>query len=157
MSLAYPVREYIAQRRQIAQLEAEQAQVEADRQALADAGRAARDPAYIKRQARDRLHYCEPGEKCYVVMDAEPDKRTTADKQPAARPPWYQTLWESVEAADRARAAGGEPAGAVHVPRRLRRLRGRRMVDPPTWPRWSGSWAARRRGLRAVAHRCPCG
>jgi len=33
-------------------------------------------------------------------MDAEPDKTRTTVKQAATRPPWYQTLWESVEAAD---------------------------------------------------------
>jgi cell division protein FtsB len=100
MSLAYPVREYIAQRRGIAELRAEKARVEADRQALAEQAEQIRDPNWIKRTAKERLHYCGPGEKCYVVMDAKPDKTTTTVKQPAATPPWYQTLWESVEAAD---------------------------------------------------------
>ncbi|MEV6149494.1 septum formation initiator family protein [Nonomuraea sp. NPDC052129] len=100
MSLAYPVREYIAQRRGIAELRAEKARVEADRQALAEQAQRIRDPNWIKRTAKERLHYCGPGEKCYVVMDAQPDKTTTTVKQPAAMPPWYQTLWESVEAAD---------------------------------------------------------
>ena len=100
MSLAYPVREYIAQRRGIAELQAEKARVEADRQALAAQAEQIRDPNWIKRTAKERLHYCGPGEKCYVVMDAEPDKTRTTVKQPTTRPPWYQTLWESVEAAD---------------------------------------------------------
>ncbi|MFD1545513.1 FtsB family cell division protein [Nonomuraea guangzhouensis] len=100
MSLAYPVREYIAQRRGIAELQAEKARVEADRQALAAQAEQIRDPNWIKRTAKERLHYCGPGEKCYVVMDAEPDKTEKTVKQPATRPPWYQTLWESVEAVD---------------------------------------------------------
>ncbi|GGL11562.1 hypothetical protein GCM10014719_11800 [Planomonospora parontospora subsp. antibiotica] len=113
MSLAYPVREYIALRRNIAQLEQDKARELAAIKALEDRRRQLQDPGYIKRQARERLFYCEPGQKCYVVMDDEPagGKGATA-QQKAAVPPWYQTLWESVEAADtgkgrRAPAAGG--------------------------------------------------
>lgn len=100
MSLAYPVREYIAQRRAIAELQAEKARVEGERRALEAQARQISDPNWIKRTAKERLHYCGPGEKCYVVMDARPGKGQPAVKQQAPRPPWYQTLWESVEAAD---------------------------------------------------------
>ncbi|MGW0483867.1 FtsB family cell division protein [Nonomuraea sp. NPDC003214] len=100
MSLAYPVREYIAQRRNIAELREEKARVEAERQRLLAEAQQVRDPNWIKRTAKERLHYCGPGEKCYVVMGADPGKGTTAVKRPAAPPPWYQTLWESVQAAD---------------------------------------------------------
>ncbi|MFB4291576.1 septum formation initiator family protein [Nonomuraea sp. ATR24] len=100
MSLAYPVREYIAQRRNIAELREEKARVEAERQRLLAEAQQVRDPNWIKRTAKERLHYCGPGEKCYVVMDADPGKGRTAVKRPAAAPPWYQTLWESVQAAD---------------------------------------------------------
>ncbi|WP_336207970.1 FtsB family cell division protein [Nonomuraea sp. LPB2021202275-12-8] len=100
MSLAYPVREYIAQRRNIAELREERSRVEAERQKLVAEGEQIRDPNWIKRTAKERLHYCGPGEKCYVVMDATPGKGQAAVKQPAELPPWYQTLWESVEAAD---------------------------------------------------------
>ncbi|WP_219463297.1 FtsB family cell division protein [Nonomuraea rhizosphaerae] len=108
MSLAYPVREYIAQRRGIAELQAEKARVEADRRALAAQAEQIRDPNWIKRASKERLHYCGPGEKCYVVMDPKPSTGQAAVKQPAQTPPWYQTLWESVEAAD---AGTGRKAG----------------------------------------------
>ena len=101
MSLAYPVREYISFRRGIAELRAEKARVEAERQALLARDRQANDPNWIKKTAKERLHYCGPGEKCYVVMQPEKGKEQTTVKQPAAVPPWYQTLWESVEAADK--------------------------------------------------------
>ncbi|MFG1703853.1 septum formation initiator family protein [Nonomuraea sp. M3C6] len=101
MSLAYPVREYISLRRSISELRAEKATVEAERQALLARDRQSRDPNWIKRTAKERLHYCGPGEKCYVVMEQQQGKEETAAKQPAAVPPWYQTLWESVEAADK--------------------------------------------------------
>jgi cell division protein FtsB len=118
MSLAYPIREYVALRRNIAQLEQEKARELSAIKALEDRRRQLQDPGYIKRQARERLFYCEPGKKCYVVMADEPadGKGTTAQKK-AVVPPWYQTLWESVEAADtgkgrRAPATGGG-AGAA--------------------------------------------
>lgn len=116
MSLAYPVREYVAQRRQIAQLEKQQAQALKDLQALAERSKRLDDPAYIRQQAAVRLHYCEQGETCYVVLDpAKKDKRATAGAQPQQRAPWYQTLWESIEAADRGTGQRAE-AGRTPAP-----------------------------------------
>jgi cell division protein FtsB len=64
LSLAYPVREYIAQRRQIDQLQAENRAGAAQLSRLqAEAARLG-DPAYIEQQARDRLHLCMPGQTC---------------------------------------------------------------------------------------------
>ncbi|MGW0804179.1 FtsB family cell division protein [Nonomuraea sp. NPDC002799] len=101
MSLAYPVREYISLRRSISELRAEKARVEAEKQALLTRDRQSNDPNWIKKIAKERLHYCGPGEKCYVVMEPAQGKEETTVKQPAAVPPWYLTLWESVEAADK--------------------------------------------------------
>ncbi|MFC4008307.1 septum formation initiator family protein [Nonomuraea purpurea] len=101
MSLAYPVREYISLRRSISENRAEMARVEAERQALLARDRQSNDPNWIKKTAKERLHYCGPGEKCYVVMEPLQGKEQTAVKQQPAVPPWYQTLWESVEAADK--------------------------------------------------------
>ncbi|MFC4587256.1 FtsB family cell division protein [Sphaerisporangium corydalis] len=102
MSLAYPVREYVAQRRQIAQLEKQEAQALKDLQALGERSKRLDDPAYIRQQVRSRLHYCGVGEECLVLLDAaKKAKQPKAGSPPAERAPWYQTLWESVEAADR--------------------------------------------------------
>ncbi|MBF8188843.1 septum formation initiator family protein [Nonomuraea sp. K274] len=101
MSLAYPVREYISLRRSISELQAEKARVEAEKQWLLARDRQSDDPNWIKKTAKERLHYCGPGEKCYVVMAPEQGKEQAAVKKPAAVPPWYQTLWESVEAVDK--------------------------------------------------------
>ncbi|MFD1940452.1 septum formation initiator family protein [Nonomuraea mangrovi] len=101
MSLAYPVREYVAQRRAIAELEAEKAKEQEEQRVLAERRRQLEDPNYIKREARRRLHYCGAGEKCYMVADSKPKQTQAGARQQAAiTPPWYQTLWESVEAAD---------------------------------------------------------
>ncbi|MER7131037.1 septum formation initiator family protein [Streptosporangium saharense] len=102
MSLAYPVREYVAQRRYIAQLEQQRAKELAEIKEQEDRYRQHFDPGYIKRQGRERLFYCDPGRKCYVVMRERQgqSKGTVAAEKKVVTPPWYQTLWESVEAAD---------------------------------------------------------
>ncbi|GAA3094220.1 septum formation initiator family protein [Streptosporangium carneum] len=117
MSLAYPIRVYVAQRRDIAQLEQQKARELAEIKKEEDRYRQRLDPGYIKRIGRERLFYCDPGQKCYVVMRERPaqSKGAPAEKQ-AARPPWYQTLWESVEAADTGNGAKvAEPGKAAKV------------------------------------------
>ncbi|MFI6325417.1 septum formation initiator family protein [Nonomuraea sp. NPDC050556] len=104
MSLAYPVREYISQRRNITALQAEKARVQAEQRKLAEDLRRQADPNFQKREARERLHYCDAGTKCYVVMPpktaVKQQQGGAQGQQQAAGPPWYQTLWESVEAVD---------------------------------------------------------
>lgn len=109
MSLAYPVREYVAQRRQIAQLEQEKAREIAAIKELDDRYKQLLDPGFIKRQGRERLFYCDPGQKCYVVMGEKSASgaSTAGERRTAARPPWYETLWDSVKAAD---SGGGQKA-----------------------------------------------
>jgi cell division protein FtsB len=101
MSLAYPIREYVAQRRQIAQLEQEKTDALRQLGKLVERRKQLEDPEYIKQQAKRRLHMCEPDAKCFVVLDDDPGQAsaTTAAKN-AGKAPWYLTLWESVQAAD---------------------------------------------------------
>ncbi len=101
LSLAYPVREYIAQRRQIAQLRVQQRQEQEQVDALVRQKQRLGDENYIRREARRRLHMCDPGARCYVGVgggDAS-DAAAGAGRKPPT-PPWYQTLWRSVDAAD---------------------------------------------------------
>ncbi len=79
LSLAYPVREYIAERRQIDQLVAQNAQLAiAVRKDRAEQ-RALASNSYVEQQARDKLHMCFPDQTCYVVITpaeaARPDHR----------------------------------------------------------------------------------
>ncbi|TDC44026.1 septum formation initiator family protein [Actinomadura sp. KC345] len=104
LSLAYPVREYIAQRQEIADLRQEEAKARRQVEILAQRKQQLGDKSYIEREATRRLHYCRPGVKCYIVLDGSGDGRRQAHKGgPTSRPPWYETLWRSVEAADRPR------------------------------------------------------
>ena len=104
LSLAYPVREYIAQRQEIADLRQKEAKARRQVEILAQRKQQLGDKSYIEREATRRLHYCRPGVKCYIVLDGGGDGRRQAHKGgPTSRPPWYETLWRSVEAADRPR------------------------------------------------------
>jgi cell division protein FtsB len=113
ISLAYPVRQYLGQRAEIAHLEASQA---AQRQRVAQLeARAAQldDPAYIRAQARTRLHYVDPGETAYVVVAATPPPahRPATDARAAPAPagqPWYSQLWSSTAAAGAGKSGAGK-------------------------------------------------
>jgi cell division protein FtsB len=99
LSLAYPVREYIAQRQQIDQLLAQQQTTAAQVKALEEQNARLGQTWYIEQQARDQLHMCFPREQCYEVISGQPSPSATA---PSAAPgdPWYAKLWGSVKQAD---------------------------------------------------------
>ncbi|WP_448614177.1 septum formation initiator family protein [Modestobacter sp. URMC 112] len=122
MTLAGPVRQYVAGRQELAELAAEQealTQRAADLQAQLD--RQA-DPAYIAQQARERLTYVLPGDRLVVVGDAgdagdgaaaeELPDGGTPDSDPV---PWYEGLLGSLAAAD-GEPADGAPARTVPAP-----------------------------------------
>ena len=108
LTLAGPVRQYLAGRAELVRLAAEGRELDQrveDLQAeLARQG----DPVYAARQARERLTYVLPGDRLIVVVDGEAvegDAGTLADAATADEPlPWYEGLMESLAVAD------GEPA-----------------------------------------------
>jgi cell division protein FtsL len=104
LSLAYPVREYIAQRRQIDQLEAQRESIAATLSRLQAEQQKLTSNAYVEQQARDRLHMCLPTERCFVIINPPPP---AAHVPPARAPgtPWYERLWDSVQKADKTSAA----------------------------------------------------
>jgi len=99
LSLAYPVREYIAQRQQIDQLLAQQQTLSTQIQALQQQNVKLSQTWYIEQQAEDQLHMCFPNEQCYEVVSGQTAKATTAAKQTPVNP-WYAKLWHSVQQAD---------------------------------------------------------
>jgi cell division protein FtsB len=100
LSLAYPVREYIAQRRQIGQLETQHKMAAAQVRRLEAEQQRLNDPAYVENQARARLNMCMRHEACYVIFSGQP--RSGRPPPPRAKPgAWYVTLWKSVQQADR--------------------------------------------------------
>jgi cell division protein FtsB len=102
LSLAYPVREYIAERRQVDALEASNAQIAAQVRQLEAQQRELASPTYIEQLARDKLHMCFPTQICYEVI--VPGRRTGSAGVAPATSPWYELLWKSVREADKAAA-----------------------------------------------------
>ena len=103
ISLAYPLREYLAQRGDISGVRATVAQQEKSVADLRSEQKRWQDPAYVERQARERLHFVMPGETSYVVLEPDeapaPDGVVTSAQRPVARSPWFTDLWRTVEVA----------------------------------------------------------
>jgi len=102
LTLAYPVREYIADRRQIDQLAASNARLAQQVQHLRAEARSLASPTVIEQEARDDLHMCFPEQTCYEVIPAA-SPHAKAGAKPAGSP-WYGRLWASVQKADRSPA-----------------------------------------------------
>jgi cell division protein FtsL len=102
LSLAYPVREYIAERQQIDQLQAQNAAIAAQVSYLKQQQRALIAPERVEQVARDTLHMCFPNQTCYEVIT--PAKPTAGGTTRGAGTPWYRLLWDSVRKADGAPA-----------------------------------------------------
>jgi cell division protein FtsB len=100
LSLAYPVREYIAQRRQIDQFQAERQVLTTRLRELEQQQVRLNDPAYIEQLARDKLHLCMRGDTCYVIIGNHPHQ-TGGRTDAASLTPWYERLWQSVQQANR--------------------------------------------------------
>jgi cell division protein FtsB len=98
LTLAYPVREYIADHREIDQMAAQNAQIAATVKHQRAELHALASPARIEQEARDGLHMCFPAQTCYEVI-YPPTPHQKSDALHAATP-WYGRLWKSVEAAD---------------------------------------------------------
>jgi cell division protein FtsB len=103
LTLAYPLREYLSEHRQINQLAAQVSQDKATVAAMRQSGRQDSDPAYIEQQARIRLHMKRPGDLVFQLPAPLP-ARITKQKAGAVRTPvlpghatqpWYSQLYSS--------------------------------------------------------------
>lgn len=103
LSLAYPIREYVGQRSQIAALEQTARDTQARVDALTELRLQLADPAYIEAQARERLKYAMPGDRVFIVVDGQAAPEVGAEEQtapPANGDSWLERLGESVRRAD---------------------------------------------------------
>ncbi|GAA1467516.1 hypothetical protein GCM10009603_56030 [Nocardiopsis exhalans] len=99
LSLAYPLREYVMQQAQIAQLQDERARMEENVAYLREREEELNDEEYVEREARARLHYQYPDETAYIVIRPETEAEAEADPAEPTEP-WFTQLWRSVEEAD---------------------------------------------------------
>ncbi|AWW39190.1 MULTISPECIES: FtsB family cell division protein [Streptomyces] len=99
VALAYPIRQYVAQRAEIADLRQEQEEARQQVEELRDLKARWQDDAYAEQQIRQRLHYVMPGESGYVVVDPDAARQSRSHSGTADRP-WYANLWDGVDKSD---------------------------------------------------------
>ncbi|MEJ2857185.1 septum formation initiator family protein [Saccharothrix sp. CCNWLW140] len=102
LSIAVPLRTYLAQREELREVTASQETLRAEVSQLERRKQELADPAHLEAEARRRLHYVRPGETPYVVQLPGDAERKLEDERPAAAPAadkaWYEQLWDSVAA-----------------------------------------------------------
>ncbi|WP_460066447.1 FtsB family cell division protein [Streptomyces sp. YKOK-I1] len=99
VALAYPMRQYVSQRADIADLEREKAEATRRVEQLRDLKARWQDDAYAEQQIRERLHYVMPGETGFIVIDPDAVKKARAALGAADRP-WYSNVWDGVDKSD---------------------------------------------------------
>ncbi|ANP55519.1 cell division protein FtsB [Streptomyces griseochromogenes] len=99
VALAYPMRQYVSQRAEIADQQRQQERARKRVEQLRDLKARWQDDAYAKQQIRRRLHYVMPGETGYIVIDPGAAKQSRADLGAAHRP-WYANVWDGVDKSD---------------------------------------------------------
>ena len=101
LTIAGPVRTYFAQRTEMKQLAAEEAEKRSQIKQLEEMKIKLADPAYIESQARERLGFVMPGETPYQVQlppgAAGPSGQPGAPSpKTASSDPWYTALWSTI-------------------------------------------------------------
>ncbi|MEU9991954.1 septum formation initiator family protein [Streptomyces sp. NPDC048045] len=99
VALAYPMRQYVSQRAEIADVQRQQRQARERVEQLRDLKARWQDDAYAEQQIRRRLHYVKPGETGYTVIDQGAAKQSRAGLGAAQRP-WYANVWDGVDKSD---------------------------------------------------------
>jgi cell division protein FtsB len=99
VALAYPIRQYVAQRAEIAEVQRKQERTRERVEQLRDLKARWQDDAYAEQQIRQRLHYVMPGETGFVVIDPNAAKQSRNDLGAADRP-WYANVWDGVDSSD---------------------------------------------------------
>lgn len=100
LTVAVPLRTYLAQRSEISQQLRQQHQLQSELAHLKHRKAQLSDPDQIEAEARSRLRYVMPGETPYVVQLPHGDVAARGEeeqrKSGAADPSWYQDLWHNV-------------------------------------------------------------
>jgi cell division protein FtsB len=104
LTLAGPLRQFLAGRAELVQLAAEGRELDQRAEYLEQQLDRQADPAYAERQARERLTYVLPGDRLVVVVDGETVEGESGTVVPEDADPgpssWYAGLMESLSVAD---------------------------------------------------------
>jgi cell division protein FtsB len=106
LGYTYPIRVYLSQQTDIASIQAAQADQRDRIEQLREEAAKWQDDEYVRIQARSRLYYARPGELLLIPWwDADGAARDAgkapAPTTPPPANPWYDTLWTSIQAANR--------------------------------------------------------
>jgi cell division protein FtsB len=99
VALAYPIRQYVSQRAEIAEMEQRREEARQRVEELRDLKARWQDDAYAEQRIRERLHYVMPGETGYIVVDPDAAKQSRTTRGATDRP-WYAAVWDGVDKAD---------------------------------------------------------
>ena len=120
LSYASSLRAYLVQRGHINDLKTQIAEHEANIDSLESEKDRWEDPAYVAKQARERLGYVMPGEKTYLVLgeDGMPLEPASHLQDPGTvisttQTPWWSDGWASVELAGDPPKVGRPPASEI--------------------------------------------
>jgi cell division protein FtsB len=102
LAYTYPLRVYLEQESQIAEMKQAAAAQRAEIDRAAKELENWKDPEYLRIQARERQQYVRPGEAPLFVVEYDGGRAGNAAEPASADAPdrWYDTLWSSVQAAD---------------------------------------------------------
>jgi cell division protein FtsB len=100
LTVAVPLRTYVAQRQELAETLARQDAARAEVAELTQRRTQLQDPAYVEAQARERLRFVKPGDTPYQVqLPDSVEKATSPTATPdTRRDPWYSELWGTLSA-----------------------------------------------------------
>ncbi|MGC0423075.1 FtsB family cell division protein [Embleya sp. AB8] len=103
IALVYPVRQYLAQRSEVADLRESTRKQQSETERMRSDLDRWNDPAYVRQQARERLHFVYPGDTAYLVVPPPGAAGNPAPLAPAqaGAGPWYRKLWDSTRDADK--------------------------------------------------------
>lgn len=93
LTVAVPLRNFVAQRQQLSDLTHQQQQIAAEVDRLNEQRARLSDPSQVEADARSRLGYVKPGEVPYIVELPVPPP---SPEELAAGQPWFERLWNNV-------------------------------------------------------------
>ncbi|MGH3416070.1 MAG: FtsB family cell division protein [Actinocrinis sp.] len=96
VTVAYPLRQYLAQRSQISNLQRQNDDTAKQVASLQTELARWNDPAYVGIQAREQLHYVRPGETGFIVPNPSASPEPLGIPTPGERA-WYDKLWGTVK------------------------------------------------------------
>nr|WP_218863028.1 septum formation initiator family protein [Actinopolyspora biskrensis] len=97
LSVSVPLRTYLGQRDELADLENREHQLGEEVQRLAERKTELSEPQRLETEARERLGYVRPGETPYIVhLPSTSPGDSGGEDGDSEEKPWYQNLWKSL-------------------------------------------------------------